>query len=100
MGKISAESLEKKLKTINRGAYWFGIIGRLAIFLGAVGVFFGLFVIISHAIQPCRPYFMAGRDFSFLITSLLYLASGWLFLLGRDAFEAIAYLIKESEDVV
>jgi len=47
------------------------------------------------------PAALGGTDSEFHITiSILEPFFGWLFLLGRDAFDAIAVLIKEMDEVV
>jgi len=38
------EKLQAKLKSIKRGAYWFGIIGRLYIIIGVLAVCIAIFV--------------------------------------------------------
>lgn len=93
MAKINEELLVKKLKSINRGAYWFGIIGRLSIVVGALFLFIGLVGTYGSGASPNGPVALLSMSLSSLI-------NGWLFLMGRDAFEAIAYLIEESEKTV
>jgi len=87
--------VEKKLGSIERGAYWFGIIGRLSIFMGVV----------SLALAGC---IAAGQGLSgengslvaILAGSVSHLVYGWLFLLGRDALEAVGVLIREMSHTV
>jgi hypothetical protein len=99
MGKIDVELMGKKMKHINKGAYWFGIIGRLSIAFGAIELLGGFFQFIGwFFIHRQDPY--TARGLSLIISSIPVLINGWLFLLARDSFEAIAYLIKESEGTV
>jgi uncharacterized membrane protein HdeD (DUF308 family) len=93
MSKINAKTLEAKLKSINKGSFWFGIIGRVSLITGAILFISGLAGVIMQ--QD-----VAGIENRMLISSLPYLINGWLFLLGRDAFDAIAHLIKEMEEII
>jgi hypothetical protein len=81
------EKLLSKLKSIKRGAYWFGIIGRLSIMLGLIAVSIAIFAKVT-----------GGNGLGWVSTissGVNGLIFGYLFLLGRDAFEAIEELIRE-----
>ena len=95
----NTEKLQKKLTSIRRGAYWFGIVGRLSIILGVLTVVMA----ISAGLAVCYnwPSITSGFPWlSSLLTGLPYLIYGYLFLLGRDAFEAIEELIREVGEIV
>ena len=94
MGKVKQESLTKKLTNITRGAHWFGIIGRFSMLFGVLFFALQLFALLTGAEK------LETHSGPLGVTPLTYVFYGWLFLLGRDAFSAIAGLIKEMEDVV
>lgn len=86
----NTEKLQKKLKSIKCGAYWFGIIGRLSIVIGAISVFFGIFAKLTG---------YSGDWLAPSIAGISALINGYLFLFGRDAFEAIEDLIREARTI-
>lgn len=88
MSKIKEKSLKSRLKSIRRGAYWFGIIGRLSIVLSIfrLATALGFLLLGRYSMEE-------GIDK--LIEAIPYLIYGGLFLLGHNAFEAIASLIEE-----
>ncbi len=96
MSKIQNDILTKNLKRIERGSYWFGIVGRLSILWGlfTLAMAIMLLAIGTDAPGPDDGSFTASVS---PITSLFY---GWLFLKGRDGFDAIADLIREMDSVV
>lgn len=96
MTKDKEKSLEKRLQRIKRGAYWFGIIGRISIFFGALLLIFALIILITEAFGDGPRTTTA--TWTLLFQSLPLLIFGWLFLLGRDAFESIMFLIEERAD--
>lgn len=106
MKKLTVQEppLQTKRKTIQRGAYWFGIMGRLSLFYGVVSalaifatVLLDLYLrqqgVDSSEIQTL----LKDTPVSGAISAMIY---GWLFLLGRDAFVAIDLLIAEMNEVV
>jgi hypothetical protein len=96
MNRIDGETLKKKMASITKGAYWFGIFGRMSIFFGGIGLLFGIISLFAWQ----SGVDVAKQSARTLVSSFSYLIYGWLFLLGRDAFEAVAFLLKESEETV
>ena len=94
----NTEKLQKKLKSIRRGAYWFGAIGKISMISGAVAVFAAVFL--NLAIYYNWPSISALPWISSLAVGIPYFIYGYLFLLGRDAFEAIEELIREVGEIV
>lgn len=95
----ASDVLNQKLNAIHRGAYWFGIIGRLSIFVGVLSLLTSIFFLVTGAGADPQSS-MYEHMISSLTGSLTPLISGWLFLLGRDAFEAIEALITEMNEIV
>ncbi len=104
---IKSNLLQNKSKTIQRGAYWFGIVGRISIAYAmlnivSLGLIFALnFYLQSVAgpeINSLTPYTAGG--FESATSAVIRLIYGWLFLLGRDAFNAIELIISEMNDIV
>ncbi|MFC1746026.1 hypothetical protein ACFL35_18685 [Candidatus Riflebacteria bacterium] len=91
---MSQDPTKAKLANIKRGAYYFGIVGRLST---AYGVLF-LLAFISSCLAGEAAIFKYGVHS--LANSIMPLIYGWLFLLGRDALEAIESLIKEIGEIV
>lgn len=89
----NTEQLQKKLLSVKRGAYWFGIIGRLSVLFGAFAIILGVFLKLTDANITGGWYSVARGG----LDNLIY---GYLFLLGRDAFEAIEGLIREVGEIV
>lgn len=83
----NTDKLQNKLNTIKRGAYWFGILGRLSILIGLINVSFGVFGKLTGYTGPWIAGVVSGTS------AIIY---GYLFLLGRDGFEVIAELIWET----
>ncbi|MFZ2959408.1 MAG: hypothetical protein WA705_21180 [Candidatus Ozemobacteraceae bacterium] len=94
MTTSTPENLKKKLASIQRGAYYFGLIGRIST---TYGCFFFLLFIASCFKGEEEIYRWGAQTLASSITPLLY---GWLFLLGRDALEAISELITEIGEIV
>ena len=104
MSKLNREVIEKNKDSIKRGAYYFGIVGRLSIIFGCIT---GIPVIISMI-----TYFFAynlsdpnladslGKVATSLISCAESLIYGFLFLMARDAFTAINALSNEMEEIV
>ncbi|MEW5805969.1 MAG: hypothetical protein AB1756_01215 [Acidobacteriota bacterium] len=97
MNKTNEKRIEKRLKSIKRGAYWFGVIGRLSIFFGMLYFIYGTLKIVTTYI-PLEDW--KGQGLEPLLKSIYTLIYGWLFLFARDAFEAIEQIFKEMEDIV
>ncbi len=88
MSKIKEKSLKGRLKSIRRGAYWFEMIGRLSIVLGILRLVTALgFLLLGR--------YPLEESIDKSIEAIALLIFGWLFLLGHNAFEAIASLIEE-----
>jgi len=92
MSETNEKVITKRLKSVKRGAYWFGIVGRISIYFGLLGLILVLIEVVFKA--GFRP---VGQLLGNSVTALIY---GWLFLLGRNAFDAIAYLLEERKDTV
>ncbi len=107
MTVLETDVLQGKRKTIQRGAYWFGIIGRLSLLYGIVSfvaliLYVGImdFTLPSLGVSSAEigaPQVTETTSFGDPIMAMIY---GWLFLLGRDAFAAIDLLIAEMNDIV
>lgn len=95
MGKVETVAFQKKVANIQRGAYYFGIIGRLSILFGGGHLVVGLFFVFTG--ENSETYRMGVQA---LVNSLNPLINGWLFLLGRDAFEAIQQVVTELGEIV
>lgn len=89
-----SELLKSKLSNIKKGAKYFGIIGRLSILWGL------LFIIIGVASLYSDFASSLGSFAKTTIQGVWPLITGYLFLLGRDAFESIAVLIEEIGEIV
>lgn len=103
MAKIESKKLAAKLKSIDRGAYWFGIIGRISLIWGAFNVvLFVYFSVFGRSVGLDSDSVLSvnGPLSGFLSNSIAPLIYGWLFLLGRDALTAISTLITEMEEIV
>lgn len=96
MSKSNRELLEKKLKSVERGAYYFGIIGRLSIFMGVLGIIVSLLPILISDFSSA----ISGKLGGAVIQSASYVIYGGLFLIARDAFDAIKAVISELEEIV
>ena len=89
----NSEKLQAKLGSITRGAYYFGIIGRAGILWG-IGQF--LFI----------PVLAASGGVTLPAASLLVsnglqsMIVGYVFLVARDALEAVEALIREIGEIV
>lgn len=93
---MDEKQLDLKIANIERGAYWFGIIGRLSTLAG-------MLLLISSALVVWHSYPSLNLDkvqVQFIGSSISYLLYGWLFLLGRDTFEAIVFSIKEIKETI
>lgn len=108
MAKATQTVLENRLGSIKRGAYWFGIIGRLSMIFGflilvfaAVSMYLESMVQVNSAVGGAAMHLTHSKQtmegYGQGLEALLY---GWLFLLGRDAFEAVEALIKEMQEIV
>lgn len=95
---MDEKQIEAKMANISRGAYWFGILGRLSVFIGCLAFFPGIFLCASALLKGGVSFDELG--IKLLVGSIQPLISGWLFLLGRDAFEAIDFVLKETRDTV
>lgn len=87
--------IEEKVANINKGAYWCGIIGRLSVIYGALQFFPGLLMIIKSGLGNPNP-----MGIQMLASSIPTLCYGWLFLLARDSFESIVFVLEETRDTV
>lgn len=96
MSKNNRELLEKKLKSIEKGAYYFGIIGRLSIFMGVLGIIISLLPILISDFSSA----ISGKLGGAVIQSISYIIYGTLFIIARDAFDAIKAIISELEEIV
>jgi hypothetical protein len=92
---VQEDLLQKKRKTIQRGAYWFGIAGRLSIL-------FGLYAAFGFISAAYIAYYSGGTQgyYTLATGALESIIAGWLLLMGRDAFSAIDLLISEMNEVV
>lgn len=101
---IQETPLQTKRKTIQRGAYWFGIMGRLSLLYGVVSALALVAIVLldlylsQQGIDTAEMKTMLNdTPVSGVISAMIY---GWLFLLGRDAFVAIDLLIAEMNEVI
>lgn len=97
MSKINRETIEKSKNSIKRGAYYFGIIGRLSLFFGFFTLIAGgiEYLLIDHMVVTTSSLF---KTISFdSVENIIY---GFLFLMARDAFLAINALSNEVEEIV
>lgn len=91
----NTEKLQQKLKSVKRGAYWFGIVGRVFILYAFITLVLLVFT------KLYRGDYLVGYQFWTTAASVAgNLITGYLFLLGRDAFEAIEELIREVGEIV
>lgn len=95
MKEIESGTLTKKMESIQRGVYYFGIIGRLSVLYGTCCFIFGIMFLVIDGVPRINE-----SGIHCLVSSLPALINGWLFLMGRDAFEAIHLLIKEMGEIV
>lgn len=94
----NSDLLDKKLNSIKRGSYWFGIVGRLSILFGILSFVSALFLFfLTTNFQGTVVNYADAYD---AMISSSYVIFGWLFLLGRDAFESIEALIREMGEIV
>lgn len=93
MSKSNRDLLDKNRESIRRGVYYFGIIGRLSLVLGVFNILAEVIMIIfmPQHIEMNVPNLIDG------VKSIIY---GSLFLIGRDAFNAIDALINEMQEIV
>lgn len=100
MSLKNREIIEKNKASIKRGAYYFGIIGRLSIFFGILTLFGEIFVhateIISSSISNDDYKLLVDIDLS-SVGTIIY---GFLFLMARDAFNAVDALTNEMEEMI
>ena len=108
MAKANQTLLENRLGSIDRGAYWFGIIGRLSIIAGFAMLVFAGVVLYLEGMRQVGGLSTPGGPLSVVHSKehmdgigngLIALLEGWMFLRGRDAFEAISALIKEMQEI-
>jgi hypothetical protein len=97
MKAVTTDSLEANLKSVNQGAYYFGIIGRILLTFGMARVI----ALIGLSVLDPQPFDLinemnGGRTLDILSQVII----GYLFLLARDAFTAISVLIKEIREIV
>lgn len=94
MSKINNETMQKKLKSIHSGAFFFGIFGWGSILFSALMLAKGgfHFMTIGFTAQA-----QVTQDWTLAFQNLIY---GWMFLKGHDAFAAIEALIREMEEIV
>lgn len=95
---MTTETLNKKIANVERGSYWFGIIGRMLIFLGGLAMIMAIMMIYPYMHEGFKE--MANLPVSLLMTAVQNLFVGWLFLLARDAFDAIIGLFNDTRDIV
>lgn len=105
MSKNNRELLEKKLKSIEKGAYYFGIIGRISIAIGVLCIFISLLPIFLSLLNPTLVTKLLDVQTQVklsgaLVESLSYVIYGFLFIVARDAFDAIKAIISELEEIV
>ena len=100
MSLKNREIIEKNKTSIKRGAYYFGIIGRLSIFFGILTLCGEIFVhatdIISSSISNDDYKLLVDIDLS-SVGTIIY---GFLFLMARDAFNAVDALTNEMEEMI
>jgi hypothetical protein len=99
MSKMNRESLEQKLKGIEKGSYYFGIIGRLSLAMGFLGLL-SYTVLISAEILQNPNYNLLEVLLSTPYNFVSYIIYGFVFLVARDAFDAIKILISEVNEIV
>lgn len=92
--------IDEKSKSISRGAYWFGIIGRILIVFGSLDLINGLLAISGQFSGPPATTVINTPGIENFASAVMTLMTGWLFLLARDSFEAINYLLNESKDTI
>lgn len=96
MSKLNREVIEKNKSSIRRGVYYFGIIGRISVFMGVIGFIFSIVPIFISLFDTSVTNKLAGSA----IQSASYLIYGFLFLIARDAFQAVDALTNEIEEIV
>jgi hypothetical protein len=92
MSETNEKVITKRLKSVKRGAYWFGMVGRISIYFGLLYLILVLIEVVFKA-----GFSVVEERLEDSVRALIY---GGLFLLGRNAFDAIAYLIEERKDTV
>ncbi|MCK9455709.1 MAG: hypothetical protein PHF08_12285 [Candidatus Riflebacteria bacterium] len=95
---MAKELCETRINNIRRGSYWFGIIGRLLFFMGILN--FGLAVLLLIPLSHEGFKGTYQLPLQLLLITVQNLFTGWLFLMARDAFDAIIDLFIESRDIV
>jgi hypothetical protein len=88
VAKLDAAVLQKNLAQVERAAYWFGLLGRLSVMLGAA---FVLLALMSWAGSEG----VRGTWDDFVTRGVTAAGYGWLFLLGKKALEAVAAMISD-----
>ena len=100
MSLKNREIIEKNKASIKRGAYYFGIIGRLSIFFGILTlsseIFGNTIDIIYSSISENNYELLFNIDLS-SVGTIIY---GFLFLMARDAFNAVDALTNEMEEMI
>ncbi|MDD2773360.1 MAG: hypothetical protein PHP45_06650 [Elusimicrobiales bacterium] len=95
------ELLQKKLGSIQRGVYWFGIFGRLSYIVGMLYTIVFIVVLasgITHNFAGSGWRTNGWQIYAF--NGMEFLVLGYLFLIVRDAFEAIEGLICEIGEII
>ncbi len=95
---MNEKEMEAKIYNISRGAYWFGIIGRLLVFFGTLSFLFLMASLIPHALNGFKE--MDKYPAQLAVSTIQNLIIGYLFIIARDAFESIIYVMKETRDTV
>lgn len=95
---MDEKQTEKKMANIVRGSYWFGIIGRMMIFLGTLSLLSSVFLLIPHIQDGLKE--MDKMPISLMLGTVQNLFVGWLFLMARDAFDSIIFVMNEIKDTI
>ncbi|NCB39820.1 MAG: hypothetical protein EOM80_13735 [Erysipelotrichia bacterium] len=89
---------EARINNIRRGSYWFGIIGRLLLFMGILSFALAIFLLIPLSHEGFKETYKLPVQL--LMSTVQNLFTGWLFLMARDAFDATIDLFNETRDIV
>ncbi|MCJ8346181.1 hypothetical protein MJH12_11620 [bacterium] len=99
MNEKEISVVEEKIARIKRGSYWFGIFGRVLIFIGLITLVTSSYSIVQFGFNEDQTD-MTKIFFSNFATALGWLFNGWMCLLARDSFDSIDYLFQNDKDTV
>ncbi|MFN8577762.1 MAG: hypothetical protein U0354_12970 [Candidatus Sericytochromatia bacterium] len=93
MSKSNRDLLDKNRESIRRGVYYFGIIGRLSLIYGICNIISEVVILIFLSKH-------SEMNLGGVVDGVKSVIYGSLFLIGRDAFNAIDTLISEMQEIV